>query len=246
MNSVKHLKSFLQLDYYNVLRDPLLRWLVLFPVLIIVIIRWGIPELRDTLFEQSRFELEVYYELICSFLVLIMPIISGTVIGFLLLDQKDEQTIDALQVTPISMQSYLMYRNTLPMIISFVMTLVMLPLMGISNISIDKLVFVSIAAAPLAPIFALILAIGANNKVEGFAISKILGILNWPPIIAYFVPDSFQWIFWVIPTYWPVLAYWLADDNAVLSFHISWITGLLINLVILFVLGKAFKNRLNE
>jgi fluoroquinolone transport system permease protein len=45
-----------------------------------------------------------------SFLVVVMPALVGMVIGFLLLDQRDDQTLAALQVTPLTLNGYLIYR----------------------------------------------------------------------------------------------------------------------------------------
>jgi fluoroquinolone transport system permease protein len=35
-----------------------------------------------------------------SFVLLMTPMLAGIVVGFLLLDQRDDQTLTALQVTP--------------------------------------------------------------------------------------------------------------------------------------------------
>jgi len=64
------------------------------------------------------------------------------------------------------------------------------------------------AAAPLAPAWALFLAAFAANKVQGFALMKAAGIVNWPPVIAWFVSADLRRLFGICPTYWPVEVYW--------------------------------------
>jgi fluoroquinolone transport system permease protein len=73
---------------------------------------------------------------------------------------------------------------------------------------VGKQLVSALAASPLAPAFALFLAGFASNKVQGFALSKAAGVLNWPPMIAWFVDSPWQWAFGLCPTYWPAKVYW--------------------------------------
>jgi fluoroquinolone transport system permease protein len=94
------------------------------------------------------------------------------------------------------------------------MTVISVPLTGLVRIGPLPMLLVSLAAAPLAPAFALLLGGYANNKVQGFAIMKAAGTLNWPPIIAWFVPLPWQWVMGIVPTYWPVKLFWLLEAGA--------------------------------
>ena len=49
---------------------------------------------------------------------------------------------------------------------------------------------IAVATAPLTPIFALILAAFAQNKVQGFAVMKGLGRALMIPLVAYFIIQS--------------------------------------------------------
>lgn len=177
------------------------------PLLIALLIRWGTPVAADWL-EDFGIDLSAYNVLIASCLVLIAPMLYGVVVGFLLLDQKDDQTLTALRVTPLTAGGYLAYRITIPLILSVVITPVMLALSGLSEIGLGKQLLAGVAAAPFAPAFALFLAAFARNKVQGFALMKAAGVINWPPIIAWFVTSKWQLAFGLCPTYWPVKFYW--------------------------------------
>ena len=137
--------------------------------------------------------------------------VFGTVIGFLLLDEKDDNTLIALQVTPLTTRGYLGYRMGLPMAISVVMTVVALQISGVVEIGLFPQVVVSVAAAPMAPAFALLLAGFARNKVQGFAISKAAGVLTWPALIGWFIEPPWQWAFGLCPTFWPAKLFWDLD-----------------------------------
>jgi len=201
------------IDLISVRRDSLLRWMIVVPVLMALVIRWGVPPVDDWLNHRFELQLTPYAPLLASLLVMVTPMLFGTVIGFLLLDQKDDRTLTALQVTPLSIKGYLVYRLGLPMVLSVIMTLVALPLSGVSQLGPAKQLVAAVAAAPLAPAFALLMAGFASNKVQGFAVTKAAGIVNWPPMIAWFVDPPWQWAFGLCPTYWPAKVYWQLDEG---------------------------------
>lgn len=209
MALAKAIRALGPIDAKSVLRDSLLRWMLLFPVAIALLMRWGVPAVAERLSSQYGFLLQPYYTLITSFMVMLSPTFVGVVIGFLLLDQKDDGTLDALQVTPLSLSGYLLYRIVIPMLLGVGLTVVIIPLIGLVAIHPLAVLVVAIASAPLGPLYALFLVGFASNKVQGFALMKAAGILSWPPIIAYFVPLVWQWVMGIVPTYWPVKLFWM-------------------------------------
>ncbi len=125
MRSATVIKALGPIDIRNVLRDPLLRWIVFMPLLIGYLIRWGVPILSTYLATKFQFDLVPYYHLIMSSMLLLMPGFCGMIIGFLLLDQRDDQTLTALQVTPLRLTGYLIYRISLPLVVSIILTLLL-------------------------------------------------------------------------------------------------------------------------
>ena len=209
MKTIKVLKALGPIDARSIVRDPLLRWMIFYPLLITGLIRWGIPLLAERLMRQFQFDLVPYYPLLMSFVLLMTPMLAGLVIGFLLLDQRDDQTLTALQVTPLSLNGYLVYRITLPILLSLALTLLIFPMAGLVELGFFPLLLAALSAAPLAPFYALSLAAFAANKVQGFALTKALGILLAPPALAYFVQFPWQLLFGLIPLYWPARLLWL-------------------------------------
>ena len=37
---------------------------------------------------------------------------------------------------------------------------------------------------------------------------KAAGVVNWPPLFAWFVDAPWQWAFGLCPTFWPAKLYW--------------------------------------
>ena len=59
----------------------------------------------------------------------------------------------------------------------------------------------------------LFIAAFAANKVEGFALTKMYGLVGMIPLVAYFVPEPWQFLFGVFPPYWACKAVWTIADG---------------------------------
>ncbi|MCL5998698.1 MAG: hypothetical protein M1546_21965 [Chloroflexi bacterium] len=239
MKAVNALKSLGPIDAQSVRRDSFLRWMLLFPFLIALLLRLGVPPLAGWLAAQFNFDVTPYYPLLMSLVVLFTPMMFGMLIGFLLLDQRDDHTLTALQVTPLTLKGYLVYRTALPVGLSVVLTMLSYSLSGLVPLDVVALFAVALAAAPLAPLFALCLAALAGNKVQGFALTKGSGGVQMAPLIAYFVPWPWQLVFGLVPSYWPVKLYWALqanDGNA----WVYLVVGLAYQAVLLYLLLRRF------
>ncbi len=211
MSAARVWKALGPIDLRNVRRDPLLRWIVFYPLLLGVVARWATPPLAGWIERRFGLDVQPHYPLVMSFLLVATPMMAGMVIGFMLLDQRDEGTLEALRVTPMSPSGYLVYRLGLPMLLSAAITLVMVPLAGLVPIGPGALLVSTLAAAPLAPLYALFLAAFSANKVQGFAYSKALGVLLMGPVGAWLLGPPWEWLFGLVPLYWPAKVFWLLD-----------------------------------
>lgn len=239
MKTGRALKALGPIDALSVARDPLLRWLLFYPLLLTGVIRWGMPLLAARLMDSFQFDLAPYYPLLMSFVLVMTPMLAGMVVGFLLLDQRDDQTLTALQVTPLTLTGYLVYRISLPIALSLATTLVIFPLAGLVEIGFGGLILAALSAAPLAPFYALSLAAFAGNKVQGFALTKAMGVLLVPPVLAYFIPPPWQWLLSPDPLYWPAKLLWLLYAGET-GYGLYLLLGLLYQLLLLAVLLRRF------
>jgi fluoroquinolone transport system permease protein len=208
MYVMKLLRGLGPIDARSVGRDSLLRALFVLPIVVAAACRLVLPAVLARLGALLGSDLLAYYSPIVSgALLLIAPVISGQVIGFLLLDQRDDRTLTALQVMPMPLGAYLAYRLAAPMLVSVSMTLAAFPIAGVA-VAAPPLLLAALAAAPLAPLFALALAVFAANKVQGLALLKASSVLLAAPIAAAFAPAGWSWAFGAAPTFWPVWLLW--------------------------------------
>ena len=199
------------IDARSVARDSMLRWLVGTPLVLALVFRWGVPVLHAWLGERYGFDLAPYYPLLTSFLVLMVPTLLGAVVGFLLLDQRDDRTLTALQVTPLTVEGYLAYRIAVPMLASIPVMMVSIAIADLVTMGVGAAFAASVQAAPAAPLYALFVAAFASNKVQGFALLKGVGVLTWPPVFAWFVTSPWQVAIGIDPLYWPLKVFWMLE-----------------------------------
>jgi fluoroquinolone transport system permease protein len=245
MKYVQALRALAPIDAKSIGRDPLLRWMILYPLLMAALVRWGVPALTGRLQAVYQFDLSPYYLLLMSFVVLMTPMLTGMVIGFLLLDEKDARTLTALQVTPLTLNGYLVYRITVPILLSFAVSLVVVSVAGLVPVEPLALILSSASAAFLTPFYALFLAAFATNKVQGFALTKGLGVLLLPPLAAYFVDPPLQWLFGLVPLFWPVKQLWLQGES-VSSQGICFVVGLCYQTALLALLLRRFQTTMQR
>jgi fluoroquinolone transport system permease protein len=238
MNIVQLYRALGPIDLKNVRRDSMLVWLPLMPPMVALLARWGIPALTEWLRVQVGFDLRPYHPLIMSFFMPFPAGFVGVITGFLLLDERDDQTLTALMVTPMPLTSYLAYRLSAPLIASTLMALITYPLVGLLPLPWTALLPIAILSGFAAPILALVLASLAENKVAGLALQKLLGSVLFLPVLAYFLPEPWQWLAGVLPTYWPMKVFWLAASGQ--SYLWPLVLGILTNVAYLAAFTRLF------
>ena len=205
------IRSLGPIDVKSVARDSMLRWLIGMPIVFALAFRWGVPVVDAWLAERYGFDLGPLYPLLTSFLVLTVPTLLGAVVGFLLLDHRDDRTLTALQVTPLTVEGFLAYRIAVPMAVSVPVMMACIAIADLVTMGAVPAFVAAVAAAPAAPLYALFVAAFAANKVQGFALLKGVGVLTWPPVVAWFVTSPWQVAFGIDPLYWPLKLFWMLE-----------------------------------
>lgn len=232
------IRALAMTDVRNVARDSLLKFLIVYPLSLGFIIRWLVPFVAEGMADVH--DLVQYYPLITAlFGVVMAPTLLGTVIGFVLLDERDARTLLALQVTPLTGARYLAYRLLTPMVISLVSAYLALAVMDLTPVPLVAATPMVVLGSLCGPIFTLVLAGFAGNKVQGLAYMKGMGFFMIAPTVAWFVPEPWQWLLGVLPTYWPVKALWvLMEGGAVWPYLLA---GLVVAAIYLIALLARFR-----
>ncbi len=231
-------------DLKGIFRDPLLIMVLVSPLLYVLMVRLPVPPLTEHLADTQGFDLVAYYPLIVSsFPILGTMLLLGCIGGLMLLEEKDGATLNALRVTPMPLAGFAVYRCvTLVGVSSVYVTFATL----VTGLVPAPLIPVVLALGPLTGLLTIVIALAmaalANNKVEGLALIRALGfVLFLLPVGAFLVDPGVEPAFWLVPSYWPSKALWVAWEGGT---HWPFVlVGFLYNGVIATALGRLFTQR---
>lgn len=222
-------------DLKNIRRDSFLVFMLAYVIFIGLFVRYGLPWLNTVMAENgvlpnARMPVSVadlYPMLVAYFCLFVLVLLPGTVYGFMLLDEKDDNTLRAMLVTPVPIQQYLGYRLGIVTVLAFAVVIFMLYTVQLALLPVWQMILLAVGAALAAPITALCFAVFAENKVQGFAYAKFGGIAGWTVLIGWFVPEPWQWLIGFFPPFLVSKAYWMA-----LAGNSFWWLALIIGIVL--------------
>ncbi len=245
MNILTLSKKIGRNDFRLIGRDSFLQMMLGFVVLIAIFARFALPGLNGY-FEANGImpgsfldqPLSAYYPLLIGYLIVFQgALLSGAIYGFLLLDEKEDNTLVAMQVTPVRTADYLATRMYIPTLFGWLVVVVQLQFSGLSGLDLGTTLVLAIGSSLIAPIATMTYAILAENKLQGFAIAKFVGVAGWVILIGWFVPEPFQWLLGLFPPFLVTKAYWMA-----LNGDGNWLTVLGVAIVLQLALIWAMVN----
>lgn len=216
------LRSVAAVDARLVARDRFLAWMTVFILVLSIAFRFAFPAAANALRATFGFDLETYYPLLTSFVVMTFgaPLI-GMIMGFVLVEAREDNTLKALMVSPLSFDWYMTYKAVTPILLGCVTAPVVALIVGVGLPPLGPLLLICVVASIMAGISALVIATFCDNKVQAFAVLKISGASGWIPLAAYFISEPWQYLAGLFPHYWVFKAYWLATEG-----RVSWILAL--------------------
>ena len=209
---MSHFTALLRKDARVVYRDRFLALLPLYAVLIALIGRFLVGSVQVE-------NIEVYA---APALVVLAPMLIGTVLGFALIEEREQGTWLLLRVLPLRPVVLFAYMGAVPVATSFVTSLLCAAIYG-EPVS-DMLTFLSMTAATstIGPLMMLIMGAGASNKIEGLVLQKIVGATVIIPALIFFVPMPWQLLLAWCPWYWiyvGLLDAYAADPATLVAIH---------------------------
>lgn len=110
MSFVRKFGTIYRTDLKLLRRDPMLLYSVAMTLVLLLIVRY----FKD--------RIGVYYSLLALLGLIFIPMIFGMLPGFMMADEKEDKTIQALKVIPISSEAFLAYRLTWASIVTALLT----------------------------------------------------------------------------------------------------------------------------
>ncbi len=224
-------------------RDSFLSGMIVFLLLVAVGLRFALPWLQERIAASPEFgfDLAELYPMLISYVAMFLAaMLSGIITGFMLLDERDDNTLKALLVTPLPLNHYIAHRVATATAIAFCITIAEVLIINQAVLPLWQLIPLAAGGALIAPAVTLFFATFAENKVQGFALNKILGGLGLLLVAAWFVPEPWQYLFGLFPPYWLAKAYWAAYAG-----DVAWLLylalGVILNCAMIAVFIRRFQ-----
>ncbi|OQW60448.1 MAG: hypothetical protein A4S17_00725 [Proteobacteria bacterium HN_bin10] len=241
--------SLVATDLRNVVRDGLMATIIIAPLAVALIFRAFVPgsdQLAATLAPYlgnllaSDLALAAPM-LLMSLLMAIAPGLVGAVYGLLLVDERDQRTLQVLRVMPMPFAHYMATRMITPLGLSVAMTIAAYPIADLAPLPIGAVVMLAVVGATSAPMVSLAMAAFARDKVAALAIMRVVSSVLALPVLAYFATPPILYLAWFSPAYWQMKALWLAADAA--PFALTLGMALVLNLILALLLYARFEQR---
>ena len=234
-------------DARQIARQRLLAMLLALALLMGLAARFGLPFLDATLSERgvlpsahTAMRLSDTYPLWVAFFGLWQAsLLPGTVFGFVLLDEKERETLTAMRVTPVPMRVYLAYKVALPYLTAVVFILAIVPMIGLAQLAWWELLVIAPMAALSAPLVTIGIATFARDKVQGLAFTKFFGLMGLVILGAWFISPVGRWVLGaLLPPLMSAQAYWLALDSEPLWWVASLCAGAAQGALLAWLIGR--------
>ena len=223
-------------DFKLVFRDGSLRFFFIFPVLSLLIVKYGLPEIAEEFPVISR-----YISVLLMAATMQNSLMFGFIYSMVLIDEKDTKVAKVYGILPVSKFWFVIFRLIVPFLFAAVSTFVMLVLQPFYELSILANLFYSLLAGLGAPLMVLFVATVANNKIEGMTWQKLFNLPTSLPLLAFFIPATFSFLFGILPTHWAYQGFdrMISGD----AFVIYVLVGFIYSLLLIAILARKFSTK---
>ncbi len=138
------------------------------------------------------------------FLVIMCLTIGGFVMGLGIVGDREERSIDALAVTPLRLEEYLVGRAVTGSMVALILGYsVLLIVLGPANVDALRVLPALLASTSLAILFGYLLGTFSSNQLGAIAFTKALALpYTMVPLAGMLLPDRLHRFLYPFPNYW--------------------------------------------
>jgi len=226
----------------NIRRDPMYMFFAIYPLILGIVGYFLVDYMEDTTPQP-------WPQVLAMFFIIMTGYIFGAVTAFTLLDDKDDNVLMSLKITPIDVKTYVLIKLIVSYVFGLIATIIITFATGfLSGSSPFAIIMISIVAALQGPGVVLIVNSFSENKVEGFVYMKMSGLILILPVVAFFY-TAWQEAFLIIaPGFWSarmIQIELLPQLETNFTFAIYLIFGVLYNLLFVYVFMKIYAKKSN-
>ncbi len=186
----------------QIARDGMLLVLLPSPLLVGITFKFAIPFADGILPDKLSFSLLPWYGLVDGMLICLTPMFTAMVSAFLMLEERDDGISAFYQITPAGGYSYLAARICIPSIWAFATTVIVVWWLNISGLPTAVIWTCSLISTLEGIALFMMLVSTAGNRVEGLALSKLMGVSLLGLPLVWFAPAPHSYFLAFMPSFW--------------------------------------------
>ena len=218
--------TLIKTDLKNVLRDPSLVVIVILPVLLIILLR-----IAPSFYEPYVPEMITYRPLILGTFCLLISALSGFLLAFVMLDEKDQKLFDVFNVMPFRLNRLIRLRIVSMMVTGFVFCALLIVGSDLVQMNILQVLTLSLLCSLSGPANTLLIVSLAGNKIEGVTYFKVLNMIIMAPMVGVFIAGTIRYLLGIFPFFWVFMSFMKVNEP--LAFYLHAGIGILCNIAYL-------------
>ena len=141
---------------------------------------------------------------ILTIVMLMMALMIGSIVsGFNIVSERDTKSINSIAVSPLTTTQFVFARGILASIVASAVAIGTSLIMAGRGVDYTQLIIALLLSSFLTTLLALIVGASATNQIGAIAMIKLLTpIYMGLPMLAFFLPDRFRYLFYWLPNYW--------------------------------------------
>lgn len=227
-------------DFINLLRDDMVVLISILPMVMIICFKCGILWGQPLIAHYLSFDIGPYTAYIMAFVILISSELLGVVMGFMMINDRDQSILEWICVTPLGLSGYVANRMVLVSILNVAYVIITIYSFKVVEINLAKLAFITAITSLVTIIIGMMLFVLASDKVKGLTYAKFLNIWSLLVFSDLLKDPLLTGGSMLIPTYWIGRLIHTSVDFKV------YLIATLITLIWLVGIGRIFKKKLKR
>jgi fluoroquinolone transport system permease protein len=172
------------------------------------------PVISDFVSLKSDFSLDFYYPVVGITLISLIPMLSGMVYAFMLLDENDTHILQVIAITPAGRMNFLLMRMIVPVVFTFIILILSVLITDpVTSEGWLRTLFISFLLSLQFPFTFLLIGGMAGNKIEGMALSKLTGVFLVAVPLGLLLHHPWSYFSFFSPFYWIAWS-WVIENPA--------------------------------
>lgn len=178
-------------------------------------------QIEDTNAELIEFGVEEssLKKILVNMVILMLSIMGGMLIALNIIEEKMDKTIRAVNVSPISRNSFIIGKSIIALLLSFIGAIVILLITGFADVNWGQILLAVGASSIISLLIGFIQGIKNDDIMSAVASIKLLFMPLAVSVAGIeLLADKWHWLLYWSPFYWTYKAY-----DAVLSYSGTWL-----------------------